>query len=224
MTACVCRALWNAMRLKPDMSTLGNTPTLGGLPREGLSTAKGTPSPWTASAPEKPPRTNQYANALHGHNPLSASTAGNARCQHRSQKGHSMTEFAETAMRSICRNPKCRSKLPAQVSNPREAFCARGCHSGFYRRRCLVCEEPMERKTEQQPICGKCPCRNALDGGSIHFGRYCLRGRFSPTEKPIKSGQKIWPQNRSSVDFLADRRRTTSRHQRERLSLRHRWG
>ena len=56
VTACVCRALWNAMRLKPDTSTLGNTATLAVFREKGLSTAKGTPSLWTASAREKPPR------------------------------------------------------------------------------------------------------------------------------------------------------------------------
>ena len=28
-----------------------------------------------------------------------------------------MTEFTETALRHMCRNPRCRSKLPAPVSN-----------------------------------------------------------------------------------------------------------
>jgi hypothetical protein len=63
-----------------------------------------------------------------------------------------MTEFAETAMRKICRNPKCRSKLPKPVSNPWEAFCVRGCYLGFYRTRCLVCEAKMERKTGNQLV------------------------------------------------------------------------
>ena len=82
-----------------------------------------------------------------------------------------MTEFVETAMRKMCRYPRCGSKLPAPVSNPREAFCARGCHDGFYRKRCLVCEQPMERKTEHQLVCGKRKCRNALQG-SFDGGRY----------------------------------------------------
>ena len=34
-----------------------------------------------------------------------------------------MTEFAETAMRKMCRNPRCGCKLPEPVSNSREAFC-----------------------------------------------------------------------------------------------------
>jgi hypothetical protein len=81
-----------------------------------------------------------------------------------------MTEFVETAIRKMCRYPRCGSKLPAPVSNPREAFCARGCHDGFYRKRCLVCEQSMERKTEHQLVCGKRKCRNALQG-SFDGGR-----------------------------------------------------
>jgi hypothetical protein len=42
--------------------------------------------------------------------------------------------------------PRCRSKLPKPIANPREAFCTRGCHGSFYLRRCLVCEGPLDRK------------------------------------------------------------------------------
>jgi hypothetical protein len=75
-----------------------------------------------------------------------------------------MTTF-EIETRYYCRNPRCRSKLPAPVANVREAFCARGCHSSFNRKRCRVCEGPMARRTERQLICGKRRCRNALRGG-----------------------------------------------------------
>jgi hypothetical protein len=44
-------------------------------------------------------------------------------------------------LRHYCRNLKCRSKLPAPIENVRKAFCCRGCHSAFYRTRCLVCEK-----------------------------------------------------------------------------------
>src|SRR5437764_800421 len=50
-----------------------------------------------------------------------------------------MTEFTQT-LRHYCRNPRCRSKLPSPASDPRKAFCTRGCHSSFYLKRCLVCE------------------------------------------------------------------------------------
>src|SRR5262249_36386247 len=58
-----------------------------------------------------------------------------------------------------CRNPRCRMKLPASVENEHHAFCCRGCHSSFYRSRCLVCEDQMKRKRSDQRIKsghGKC--------------------------------------------------------------------
>src|SRR5262249_49054691 len=53
-------------------------------------------------------------------------------------------------MKHYCRHKLCKSKLPEPVENPHHAFCTRGCHSGFFRSRCLVCETPMQRKTEKQ--------------------------------------------------------------------------
>src|SRR6516225_1896358 len=50
-----------------------------------------------------------------------------------------MTEVTQT-LRHYCRNPRCRSKLPSPASDPHKAFCTRGCHSSFYLKRCLVCE------------------------------------------------------------------------------------
>jgi hypothetical protein len=101
-----------------------------------------------------------------------------------------VTEFIETALRHMCRNPRCRSKLSAPVSNPREAFCARGCHTSFYRRRCLVCEGLMERKSERQLICGKRRCRNALQARQS-LGRYVPSDSVvSPLKTSIKSGIK----------------------------------
>jgi hypothetical protein len=92
--------------------------------------------------------------------------------------------------RHYCRNPKCRSKLPVPVSNPREAFCTRGCHNSFYRKRCLVCEAAMERRTERQLVCGKRKCRNALKAGE-GFGRYHTPSyAITPLENSIKSGIK----------------------------------
>lgn len=101
-----------------------------------------------------------------------------------------MTEFTEQ-VRHYCRNPKCRSKLPAPVANEREAFCVRGCHSGFYRRRCLVCEREMERKAENQLICRRRKCRAALRAGSLDLGRYHIASAVTgPLKNPIKPGSK----------------------------------
>ena len=73
-----------------------------------------------------------------------------------------MTEFTE-ALRHYCRYQKCRSKLPAPVSNEREAFCSRGCYGAFYRKRCRVCEQPIEQpKRGERLICKRAACINAL--------------------------------------------------------------
>src|SRR5262245_62588606 len=54
-------------------------------------------------------------------------------------------------LRHYCRNLKCRSKLPAPIEYVRKAFCCRGCHSSFYRTRCLVCE----KDTGTNPLTGE---------------------------------------------------------------------
>jgi hypothetical protein len=83
-----------------------------------------------------------------------------------------MIDFAND-LRHRCRNPKCRMKLPAPVSNPREAFCCPGCHKSFYLHRCLVCECPIGRKREDQKICRKSKCRSAWRARQ-GFGRYVV--------------------------------------------------
>jgi hypothetical protein len=100
-----------------------------------------------------------------------------------------VTEF-DRQLRFYCRNPRCRMRLKAPVENPKEAFCAKGCHGSFYRRRCLICEGEMERKTERQLVCGKRRCRNALPrADSLNLGRYAV-SPIDPLEKSIKSGIK----------------------------------
>jgi hypothetical protein len=99
-----------------------------------------------------------------------------------------MTEF-DQEMRKRCRNFKCGSKLAKPVSNPSEAFCARGCHTQFYRSRCLVCEGPMERKSEQQKLCKKSKCRNAWNRG-FDLGRY---GASKPLSTPSRIVDSIDP-------------------------------
>jgi len=54
--------------------------------------------------------------------------------------------------RHFCRNPRCLMKLLAPVENHHQAFCTRGCHSSYYLRRCLVCEDQMIRKRSDQRI------------------------------------------------------------------------
>src|SRR5262245_20956264 len=54
------------------------------------------------------------------------------------------------ALRHQCRY--CHTKLSEPTDNHRRAFCTRGCHSSFYRSRCLICEEPIRRKNEAQKL------------------------------------------------------------------------
>ena len=72
----------------------------------------------------------------------------------------------------FCRHRICRTKLKKPVSNKREAFCSRGCHTSFYLKRCLVCEGPMQRRNKTQRVCQKSRCRNAWRARA-GFGRYC---------------------------------------------------
>src|SRR5262249_161063 len=67
--------------------------------------------------------------------------------------GRSQLE-SDDEVRQRCRNSRCRSKLPASVSNPREAFCTRGCHNSFYRHRCLICERPIEQPKRGKRLIG----------------------------------------------------------------------
>jgi hypothetical protein len=114
-----------------------------------------------------------------------------------------MTDF-KTETRKRCRNPKCRSKLPAPVSNEREAFCTAGCYRAFYRHRCVICEEEFERKNEAQKVCRKRKCRNALDQlrkADFALGRYFPRSSGEAPQKTpdfIESKLPIKP-DRASV-------------------------
>jgi hypothetical protein len=68
-----------------------------------------------------------------------------------------LPEIHNRFIRRRCRNPRCGGKLKRETSNPRNAFCCRGCFEQHYRKVCLVCERPLRRKAEQQRFCSpKC--------------------------------------------------------------------
>jgi hypothetical protein len=105
-------------------------------------------------------------------------------------------EFAETALRHYCRNPKCRSRLPAPVSNSREAFCIQGCYNSFYLHRCRVCEGPITQPANGgiRLVCKKSKCRNAWQVRA-GFGRYAASENPNPSQEvpangPLFSGSK----------------------------------
>jgi hypothetical protein len=97
-------------------------------------------------------------------------------------------------MRHRCRNPRCRGKLETPAENAHDAFCCRGCYAGFYRTRCLVCEESIVRPASNQFLCGRRKCRNDFrrDPSRYLSGRYRDAGlRHSNSKNSIKS-KAIW--------------------------------
>jgi hypothetical protein len=92
--------------------------------------------------------------------------------------------------RHRCRN--CRAKLPAPVTNAREAFCGPGCHGSFFRTRCRVCEEPIEQPPRgTRIICNKARCRNARRAG-LDSSRYPTSITAEPlSERPVNKGPKV---------------------------------
>jgi hypothetical protein len=83
----------------------------------------------------------------------------------------------EQKPRHYCRNPKCRTKLPAPTGNEREAFCTRGCHGSFYRHRCIVCERDMPRNTEHQKVCYRADCKD-------RWRKRLISSRFLQSDRP----------------------------------------
>jgi hypothetical protein len=63
-------------------------------------------------------------------------------------------------LRHMCRNPRCRMKLSEPTENERRAFCCKGCHSVFYRRRCVVCERELPPGPQNRKLCRSAKCRN----------------------------------------------------------------
>jgi hypothetical protein len=83
-------------------------------------------------------------------------------------------------VRHYCRN--CRMKLETD----RRAFCCRGCHESFYRRRCLVCEKELSKGPANRKLCKRAACR-AEYRRFPHL--YLFAGNVQrPLETPIKSG------------------------------------
>jgi hypothetical protein len=96
-----------------------------------------------------------------------------------------MTEFAQE-LRHMCRNPRCRMKLPAPTANLREAFCTRGCYESFHLKRCRVCDGPIEQpKHGTRLICKKSKCKNAWKAG-LGFGRFAESSQASSNSNPAQ--------------------------------------
>jgi hypothetical protein len=103
-----------------------------------------------------------------------------------------MTEFAE-GLRHRCRNPRCRMKLTAPVVNPHKAFCTRGCHSSFYLKRCLVCENDKPAgSTARRKLCRRPKCEGRYRKNSAHYSFLApdTTSAANASRNPIKSGIK----------------------------------
>jgi hypothetical protein len=84
-------------------------------------------------------------------------------------RGLGMTEFAED-LRHHCRNPRCRMKLAMPVANQHRAFCTPGCHSSFYLKRCLVCENDKPAgSTARRKLCRRSKCEGRYRKNSAHY-------------------------------------------------------
>jgi hypothetical protein len=65
-------------------------------------------------------------------------------------------------LRKMCRNPRCRLKLPEPTENVHAAFCTRGCWEQFHRRHCVVCEREFKRGSEAQRLCPRRKCKSEM--------------------------------------------------------------
>ena len=101
-----------------------------------------------------------------------------------------MTDFAAELKR--CRNPRCRSKLPAPTDNPHKAFCSRGCHGSFYLSRCLVCEKDKPTKRANRLFCRRPKCKSEYRQNKPLFTFPGTGQQIAPVgvRKPYKSGIK----------------------------------
>ena len=96
-------------------------------------------------------------------------------------------------LRHHCRNPHCRMKPREPANNLRSAFCCRGCHAIYYRKRCLVCEGPFERVRDDQRTCGRRKCKGEFRRHRVRFwGKWLpVPGEtLSSPQNPIKPGIK----------------------------------
>ena len=97
-----------------------------------------------------------------------------------------------------CRNTHCRAKLAAPVDNEHHAFCTSGCHAIFYRHRCLVCEDAMRRKRDDQRFKnGHKTCQNeyrrfphVFDYPGVNSG-HPTGVAMSASQTPDFSGSKV---------------------------------
>lgn len=92
-------------------------------------------------------------------------------------------ERQDHQLRHRCRNPKCRLKLKSPTENFRDAFCCAGCHTSYYRHRCLACEREMPRNAENQKVCYRAECKTAWRQKTV-ISRFIGQGTASVGDPP----------------------------------------
>jgi hypothetical protein len=80
------------------------------------------------------------------------------------------SRLSTSPRRVRCRNQRCRSKLAFPTDGDHKAFCSPYCYDQHFKRRCRVCEDPLQRP---QNHCQKRTCRS-------DFRRY--RHAYSPPD------------------------------------------
>ena len=90
-------------------------------------------------------------------------------------------------LRHYCRNPRCRSRLTTPVENKHHAFCTPGCHTLFYRRRCLICERKLGTT---RLLCSDRKCRSEYRQFPQNYRREAMpyRGRSANLKSAGKMG------------------------------------
>jgi hypothetical protein len=90
--------------------------------------------------------------------------------------------------RHYCRNSRCRSKLNNPVDNPHKAFCCKGCHSSYFLKRCIVCEN--SKPGPDWKFCRRPRCRSRYHGNPAFYDW--------PTRKPGPSTGLVVSKSKSA--------------------------
>jgi hypothetical protein len=112
-----------------------------------------------------------------------------------------VTKECAQGLRHHCRNPRCRMKLKEPVENPHKAFCTSGCHSSFYRSRCIVCEQPIMKRSSRRELCDKPKCQGAFRGNQQRFRYPTPANAANGSRNPHGMGIKTSPQRRPTSPF-----------------------
>src|SRR5262245_30905439 len=104
-------------------------------------------------------------------------------------QGAPKRNISSDKVRHYCRNPHCGGKLKEPAEILRAAFCCRGCHDTFYRRRCLVCEHRIEKATANQKLCRRPWCRRDYRQNPVKYASPW--GGSQPVQADVRNADKL---------------------------------